>query len=1152
MMGAKRDDFSEKTKMLAMVRAGTRCSFPGCNIATVGASMENAAKPSITGVAAHICAAAPGGPRYDERMTPEERKSINNCIWLCQTHAHLIDTDVKKYPAELLHQWKSQAEKASARDLADVDYISRYYDNNGDNISVLEQLFYDLIFEGRFSHLRTLLDQYRTKLSDVYEEFVLRYKIIYDVYCSRSNLNHHLMEYLELPVKTGIDDLVKLFVSFILDDELKKVINYCNSPELKQLANVVISKSIFDILFTTDKNGAKTTFSKELVGTMSNLIINYMWNKKIFGSFTMLKDIYSSYADEFYYRIIDSVQEIEFSVNFQGYPNDRTYYNDKLAFLRESIENISALDISLQKRIWENLLIVLLANKEDFKDFASVLPDELKKYDEIKTIIYCYQIKYELSTVSLNELLCFATRVEDYTVLASYAERLSSSEKESFFNEYGFLCKKDVSFLEIKYNLLYKNKPSEALLFLKQFEGIYDSDYSFHCLLATCLPEGSDLNSEYQWLNEHKGPHTMHEMTLLINALGEHQHWDDLLRLLETNLPYEIKYKIGILLYDSQNKSLYKTVRDIFQALRDKKWERRGLLFNLGMINESLGRFEDAKSCFKQDYDRYHEVASLQRLIELRFRSEEYIEDFYLEELKNYADATSQNLLGATYLKLINYGESKKYYLRSLLLDDSKVESLNGFWMAASRFSKESVNQVKPETVCILKSTKRSLAIAIHSINIMKGIVPNNFAGCQHFSAEDTQITCLLFHSVNEVVVFQGEDFTIVDIVASDQFFSKFFFSTLEGRDGVIAIKSSSPEDFVLSMKSILKESFDSINEILDEYNHAPIRLPIAALSAQVGKSMLITCEFLAFENREPIRNNLQYIEDNPKGKNFVFSFDTIVLLAHLGVKIADLGDLQIYCSSQVKNKLTNEILEESVNLESDNQDYMFYKEGQLSLVSPTTERKRNRYAFLARLKAMVDSIKTKDDVGDFVSNNPDLQNGCAALLSSSVLRIDRGTLALAKQIPNPILITDEQFLYAFANTERIPNMGLAGLLTALSTTRQELICFSKKLHSINFINYIPYFLYQKMDQMPSTDDIESEIQNWLLTDTEGNPTEHHESVIIALFKDYYQFGLNDINLENALRKAAICIVERRKPGFIQRCVLGLLQGTDESIDDPK
>ena len=36
-----------------------------------------------TGVAAHICAATIGGPRYKAEMTTEERKDINNAIWLC-------------------------------------------------------------------------------------------------------------------------------------------------------------------------------------------------------------------------------------------------------------------------------------------------------------------------------------------------------------------------------------------------------------------------------------------------------------------------------------------------------------------------------------------------------------------------------------------------------------------------------------------------------------------------------------------------------------------------------------------------------------------------------------------------------------------------------------------------------------------------------------------------------------------------------------------------------------------------------------------------------------------------------------------------------------------------------------------------------------
>ena len=187
-MGTGRDDFSKDTIRKAAGRVGYRCSFPGCPNATIGASMENTQKTSITGVAAHICAAAEGGPRYDKSMTETERSGIENCIWLCQTHSKLIDTDVKTYPVEVLRQWKADAEIAASKALANGDYFSEYYNSNGDNLAILQQLFDDMIIEGQLSQLHTMLAQYKTIVSEQYEEFVLRYKCIYDVYCSRSQL----------------------------------------------------------------------------------------------------------------------------------------------------------------------------------------------------------------------------------------------------------------------------------------------------------------------------------------------------------------------------------------------------------------------------------------------------------------------------------------------------------------------------------------------------------------------------------------------------------------------------------------------------------------------------------------------------------------------------------------------------------------------------------------------------------------------------------------------------------------------------------------------------------------------------------------------------------------------------------------------------
>jgi NACHT C-terminal Alpha/Beta 2 len=107
-----RDEFTLKTKELIAGRADYKCSKPDCNISTRGAASDIDKMINI-GVAAHITAASPNGPRYDPELTADERKSTSNGIWLCQTHANLIDKDENFFTVELLLSWKDTIEKKS-------------------------------------------------------------------------------------------------------------------------------------------------------------------------------------------------------------------------------------------------------------------------------------------------------------------------------------------------------------------------------------------------------------------------------------------------------------------------------------------------------------------------------------------------------------------------------------------------------------------------------------------------------------------------------------------------------------------------------------------------------------------------------------------------------------------------------------------------------------------------------------------------------------------------------------------------------------------------------------------------------------------------------------------------------------------------------
>ena len=101
-----RDNFPERIRRAVALRASYLCSF--CRKTTVGPSDESSVSSASFGVAAHICAAAPGpgARRYDPAMSSEDRSSIENAIWLCSNDATLIDRDEKTYTADYLRNRK--------------------------------------------------------------------------------------------------------------------------------------------------------------------------------------------------------------------------------------------------------------------------------------------------------------------------------------------------------------------------------------------------------------------------------------------------------------------------------------------------------------------------------------------------------------------------------------------------------------------------------------------------------------------------------------------------------------------------------------------------------------------------------------------------------------------------------------------------------------------------------------------------------------------------------------------------------------------------------------------------------------------------------------------------------------------------------------
>lgn len=144
-----RDDFKQNIKETLAKRVAFICSNPVCNIPTIGPN-EIQDRSTNIGVAAHISAASRGGKRYDEKMSTEQRSSIENGIWLCQSCSKLIDSDEVKFTTDTLLKWKHENElKAGIRLNKQVQNTPTLFSNDNNFEKIEANGYFEKEFSGQ-------------------------------------------------------------------------------------------------------------------------------------------------------------------------------------------------------------------------------------------------------------------------------------------------------------------------------------------------------------------------------------------------------------------------------------------------------------------------------------------------------------------------------------------------------------------------------------------------------------------------------------------------------------------------------------------------------------------------------------------------------------------------------------------------------------------------------------------------------------------------------------------------------------------------------------------------------------------------------------------------------------------------------------------
>ncbi len=965
-MSNNRDNFNENTKKIAASRVGYHCSKPDCNVLTIGPSMESNTSVASIGVAAHICAAAPGGKRYDEHMTFEERTSIDNCIWLCQTHATLIDRDEETYTVELLHQWKKDAEQRTLVEISNPNFFADIYRNSGDNLGVVEDIIAGYIADGNFENYSRIINQYKSSLSNLYDEFVLRYKIIYDVYCNRNEVKKDLETYLSLPVKKGIDQLVGIFIAFSMTDELKDSTAFCSDDNLKEIASLSIENKLLETLFGASDSERNFTYSPANYETVYKTMTQFVFDNKMFHVKDKNGEKFCMYKDEFYYRVL----YLTFKLINESIFSDKIS-NETIEHIKQSINKIKNLDFALQVPIWEGVLRSLIEEEESYCYFYSQCPMIVKDFKCIKSVDNLFNVIWHYETVNIETLLQFSIETRDYDALILYMSKMSSEEENTFLSEHQFLYAKNIRFIFRKYML------------------------------------------------------------------------------------------------------------------------------------------------------------------------------YYLNEAKKINDPIIQNIVAGTLLKLNQYEEARKFFLRSLLIEQNNEPCIYGLFYTCNSIKDEEIDFIKENTVCVLKNEIETITIALHEPDVLEGLSFNDFADCKHYSKDNCEVAPLMFKNKDDTVTLFESEYTIISVESINRFLSRVALKVVMNASTTRKIHSSNTTEFLDEITPILKESYENTKRIMEDYNKSNLRTPLTTLSKILGKSMLQTYENLMFFNKSKIRNNTSIQSPTKENTVFVLAYDSIITMSHLEMLEDIKKSVKLLCPLQVKEQILSEINSELSEMLAPNRtgSLALYDE-KIGFLEYDNKSKSQRYQYLMKLNLFINSVEVGDSF-DYTNTDFDF----LSIAKEHKLFCESGSLALTQNIPGSMLVTDEEFLYSIARLSKINTIGICTLLTMCDYSWIELLDKIKGLAKQNFSYYFTPDLYNRVVELIHCSEDEKngsqELLNWMISDSdngEAEATEHHKNVIIQLFRDIVAIDKSFLGSENLLRQIAIRHYIQKNPDQIKEFINNTLQ----------
>lgn len=1032
MSRPKDNDFSDKVKNLAGRSVGFRCCFPECNRLLVSRKKNSIELINIAEYA-HIAAASPGGPRYDSSLSSEEIKSYDNCIVMCGSHHHIIDTDPVEYNTEKLKEWKSIAEERTRQEVLNP--------RNVESDEELEAIFQSLLKTGDYDILNTKINDFKDIQNHNLNEIVMRYNIIVNN-IFRKDCHDVVESYVNLGYK-NIDEVVLYLIEFNNKKEIEYLIESITNDDLKYVAHQVVNCKTDDLIKNPD-------ISVKLKSLKSGIQIKFIMNY-IFTDSNQFCDIYDMNGnkqefckDDYYYEFLSFVLMLrEKCLVSADFLSKDTVIND----ISKYIEMIDKYSGEIKLNIYKFILIYLaITNSEMFKYYYDRLSKEEQSKKEIADIYYGYMIEKKCP-ILVDEILDYSTRVNDYKALLAFLASNPNITKE-FLEEHKYLLKKDSAFLMLYRRFIEKDKFIEEL---KGFQELYSEDFMYNCLRWNYNLEDNSLKT---WCinNEDKLSNFSIEIYLanLIMSHENNQFFNMVKRVRDIDL--KANYLLMFHHYNQNSHEYDDMLLTEYNVINDSK-KILGINHNLAIMYWNKGDYDKAFECLYCEIDTFDSHSSMQLLFNFRLEKERYIKDKYFQKA-----LLSNNYYELIYVAEVYYHNNEledalDYYEKALITGVNKAGCLFKIFELTNKHSVKSYNEVSDNTAVTINSFDDKMTIVFHRKSILEGINDKNtewIDACLYSEPYCDFMYC----SVGDIITINGKEYKIDAIEDIYSYYSKLFLRDLTLNPTIITI-GGPVEEAVKKIKEITQQRYDYRKRLNDQYLEVKDRLPLSISSKLFFENKLFyNLLFLLKESPNKLINNLKILNGKIDKVKLLFYYDALFVLFNIYEKYHfDINEN--YCiSDYVKNRLINEINNELNDINLNDGSLSMDSKGKMILYGKNNITRKHDSKYLIHLKEFVNKFKEiKSKRYSLVLNEQKLE------FDEFKMEDEKSIMSIADGDESYIIVSENGMLNFLCDSKRIANIGITQMIGEVVPS-EKIYEVAIMLKNMNYNNYFTYNMY--------------------------------------------------------------------------------------------